>query len=219
MVKNMIKISEKKIHLTCIGIALSLGLCFATVAKAAAVAGDETTTSAQDHGEQPPNINPLSFDPDLALFTALVFFCLLLLLWKFAWGPILTGLAAREDGIAANIDQAKQDAEAAMEKLRQYEERLAASAEEARTIIAKAHADAQAVADKIRGEAEDAAKRQRDRAVKEIELATEQALQGLADHVAQNVFQVAGKVLSREVRPEDHRQLIQESIKNLPSKN
>jgi F0F1-type ATP synthase membrane subunit b/b' len=44
-------------------------------------------------------------------------------------------------------------------------------------------------------------------------------LQGLADHVAQSVFQVAGKVLSREVRPEDHRQLIQESIKNLPSKN
>ena len=151
MMVQMIKKSEKKIRFTFTVIALSLGLCLATVTTAADESGSHTTTdSAENHGDEAePNLNPLAFDPDLALFTGLVFLLLLLILWKFAWGPILAGLAAREDGIAANIDQAQQDAEAAAAKLQEYEEQLTAATEEARTIMAKAQVDAQAAADAI----------------------------------------------------------------------
>ena len=145
----MITMPEKKTGLMCAVLALCLGICPAAMAEgesgdhpAATAAGHE----ADSHGDGAPeaNTNPLSVDPDLALFTALVFVCLLLVLWKMAWNPIMAGLSAREEGIAANIDQAQQDAEAAAAKLQEYEEQLTAATEEARTIMAKAQGDAQA---------------------------------------------------------------------------
>ena len=115
----MIKTSNPRTVLLLAVFVLCWGLFPATIAMA-----------AEDGGAV--NTNPLSFDPDLALFTALVFVCLLLVLWKFAWGPIMSGLAAREEGIAANIDQAKQDAEAAAEKKIAEEKAKAAAAAEAK---------------------------------------------------------------------------------------
>lgn len=220
MVK-MIKISEKKMRFTCTVIALSLGLCLATVTTAADESGSHTTTaSAGNHGDEAePNLNPLAFDPDLALFTGLVFLLLLLILWKFAWGPILTGLAAREDGIAANIDQAQQDAEAAAAKLQEYEEQLTAATEEARTIIAKAQVDAQTAADAIVAEATEAARRQRDRAVADIETAKNVALGEVAEKSVDIALGLAGNIVRRQLTAEEHSELIRETLDKFPSNN
>lgn len=220
MVK-MIKTSEKKLRFTCALVALSLGLCLATVSVAADESGSHTTaTAAEGHGEaHVPNTNPLSFDPDLALFTGLVFLLLLLILWKFAWGPILTGLAAREDGIAANIDQAQQDAEAAAAKLQEYETQLTAAAEEARTIMAKAQEDAQAAADAIVAEAKEAAQRQRDRAVADIEAAKNVALGEVAQKSVDIALGLAGNIVRRQLTAEEHSELIRETLDKFPSNN
>ena len=220
MVK-MIKISESKMRFTCTVIALSLGLCLATVVTAADESGSHTTTAAaEDHGGgHAPNTNPLSFDPDLALFTGLVFLLLLLILWKFAWGPILAGLAAREDGIAANIDQAEQDAEAAAAKLQEYEAQLTAAAEEARTIMTKAQDDAQAAADAIVAEAKEAAQRQRDRAVADIETAKNVALGEVAQKSVDIALGLAGNIVRRQLTAEEHSELIRETLGKFPSNN
>ena len=219
MVK-MIKISEKKMRFTCTVIALSLGLCLATVTTAADESDSHSTASAGNHGDEAePNLNPLSFDPDLALFTGLVFLLLLLILWKFAWGPILAGLAAREDGIAANIDQAQQDAEAAAAKLQEYEAQLTAAAEEARTIMAKAQVDAQAAADAIVAEAAEAAQRQRDRAVADIETAKNVALGEVAEKSVDIALGLAGNIVRRQLTAEEHSELIRETLDKFPSNN
>ena len=42
----------------------------------------------------------------LSVWTTLVFLTLLAILWKFAWGPILEMVQAREDGIQSTLDQA-----------------------------------------------------------------------------------------------------------------
>jgi len=223
----MIKISEKKMRFTCALVALSLGLCLATVTVAADESGDHAATAADDsHGGEAShdggheaNTNPLSFDPDLALFTGLVFVLLLLILWKFAWGPILAGLAAREDGIAANIDQAQQDAEAAAAKLQEYETQLTAASEEARTIMAKAQEDAQAAADAIVAEAKEAAQRQRDRAVADIEAAKNVALGEVAEKSVDIALGLAGNIVRRQLNAEEHSELIRETLDKFPSNN
>ena len=213
--------SNRKLGLFCATMALSLGLCLATVSTAADESGSHTATAAaKDHGGgHTPNTNPLSFDPDLALFTGLVFFLLLLVLWKFAWGPILAGLAAREDGIAANIDQAQQDAEAAAAKLQEYEAQLTAAAEEARTIMAKAQVDAQAAADAIVAEATEAAQRQRDRAVADIETAKNVALGEVAEKSVDIALGLAGNIVRRQLTAEEHSELIRETLDKFPSNN
>ncbi|HIA19150.1 MAG TPA: F0F1 ATP synthase subunit B, partial [Planctomycetaceae bacterium] len=163
--------------------------------------------------------NPMQVGPDLALFTALIFLCLLLVLWKFAWGPIMKGLATREEGIAANIDQAQQDAEAAAEKLQQYEEQLTAATEKARTIIAKAQEDAQAAADTIAAEAREAAQRQRDRALADIETAKNVALGEVAEKSVDIALGLAGNIVRRQLTAEEHSELIRETLDKFPSKN
>ncbi|MYG80656.1 MAG: hypothetical protein F4187_02265 [Gemmatimonadetes bacterium] len=49
------------------------------------------------------------FSPDLGLafWTVVTFAALLYVLWRFAWGPILGALDAREKGIQDNIDDAR----------------------------------------------------------------------------------------------------------------
>ncbi len=220
----MITMPEKKTRLMCAVLALCLGICPAAMAEGES--GDQPAATAAGHaadshggGAQEANTNPLSVDPDLALFTALVFICLLLVLWKMAWKPIMAGLSAREEGIAANIDQAQQDAEAAAEKLREYEEQLTAAAEKARGIIAKSQEDAQKAADTILAEAQEAAQRQRDRALADIETAKNVALGEVAEKSVDIALGLAGNIVRRQLTTAEHSDLIRETLDRFPSNN
>ena len=51
--------------------------------------------------------DPLLFDVDLAICTAIVFLLTMAILRKFAWGPISSGLEKREQSIADNIATAE----------------------------------------------------------------------------------------------------------------
>lgn len=163
--------------------------------------------------------NPASWQFDTALYTAIVFLIVLAVLGKFAWRPIMDGLERRERAIAHTIREAERKLAQASEHLKEYEAKLAAAAAEAKEIVERAHQSAEAAAERIRSEAEEAATRQRERAVAEIGLAKEQALQELAEKVSEAVFGVAGKVLEREVKPQDHSRLVQEALAKLPSEN
>ncbi len=220
----MITLHEKKIGLMCAVLALCLGICPAAMAEGES--GDHSAaTAAAPEADSPggggheANTNPLSVDPDLALFTALVFICLLLVLWKMAWNPIMAGLSAREEGIAANIDQAQQDAEAAAEKLREYEEQLTAAAEKARSIIAKSQEDAQKAADTILAEAQEAAQRQRDHALADIETAKNIALGEVAEKSVDIALGLAGNIVRRQLTAAEHSELIRETLDQFPSNN
>lgn len=149
---------------------------------------------------------------DLAIYTFVVFALLLLLLWKFAWGPIMRGLDAREASIAKMIEDARIANETATKQLKQYEQKLAAAQEEAGRIVGDARRQAEEVAAGIRAEAEAAAQRQREQAVSEIESAKNQALREIAQKSVDTAVELAGKIVRRELREADHQQLIAESL-------
>lgn len=230
---SMITTHKKKAGLLCALSVLILGFLSTPITWAADEAADHAATpevnhEADDHGHASGdhgddahggNSNPLSIDPDLAVFTLIVFILLMLVLKKAAWGPIMTGLAAREDGIAANIEQAQQDAEAAAEKLREYEQQLSAAAEEARSIISKAQEDAQATADTIVAEAQEAAQRQRDRALADIETAKNVALGEVAEKSVDIALGLAGNIVRRQLTAAEHSELIRDTLEKFPSSN
>jgi F-type H+-transporting ATPase subunit b len=149
---------------------------------------------------------------DLSIYTFVVFALLMLLLWKFAWGPIAAGLDKREQSIAKMIDDAKHASESAQKSLQEYESRLAAAQEEAGRIVGEARKQADDVAAKIRAEAESAAQRERDRAVTEIQQAKNVALQEIAQKSVSTAVDLAGKIIRREVKEADHQQLIRDSL-------
>jgi len=178
---------------------------------------DSTDLSHMNAG---PQLNdPSQFRSDLAIWTFVVFFCLLLILGKFAWGPVTAGLDQREESNAAMIEEAKQGQEKAAQQLKQYEAKLAAAGEEARELVAQARKDAESAKDRIVAEAQAAADRQRQRAIEDIQTAKNVALQEMTEKSVDLAVNLAGRIVRQQLKAEDHSQLIREAMDQLPSRN
>lgn len=160
-----------------------------------------------------------TIDPDLALFTVVVFLGTLAVLWRFAWKPIAEGLDKREKSIADQIDQARVDAERAQQTLRDYESKLAAAAEEAKALLVEARDEAGKAKDRIVSEAREAADRERVRAIADIQAAKDQAVRELAQRSVDSAVQLAGNLVRKELNADMHSKLIEESLERFGSDN
>lgn len=163
--------------------------------------------------------HPLEFRSDQALFTLIVFGILMVVLYAIAWKPLVQGLEMREKNIASQIEEAKQASEAAAAKLKEYEAKLKEAAVQAQELVAQARKDAEAVGERIKSEAQAEATRQRQRSLAEIESAKQSALSELTSKSTDMAFALARRVVGRELRPEDHQQLVNDAMNRLPSKN
>jgi F-type H+-transporting ATPase subunit b len=182
--------------------------------------GDHHDEFDLSHANAGPNLlSPADLRFDLAIYTVVVFLLLFAGLYKFAWGPICKGLAIREEGIAAKIEEANVAATRAAEKLREYENRLAAATEESRQIVQKAHQDAQRSSERIIAEAQERADRERVRSLADIEAAKNVALESLSQRAVELAMLMAGRIVRKELTETDHDQLIREALDKLPSRN
>lgn len=181
--------------------------------------GHHDSTDLSHMNATPQIEDPSQFKSDLAIWTFVVFMCLLAVLGKFAWGPIMEGLEKREQSIAAMIDEAKRGQEQAAEQLKLYEAKLAAAGEEARDLITQAKKDAEVAKDRIMSEAQAAADRQRERAIEDIQAAKNVALQEITEKSVNLAVDLAGRIVRQQLNAEDHSQLIREAMDQLPSRN
>lgn len=189
-------------------------------AEPAADHGDHADHYDLSHGDASPMMdNPIELRYDMALASFLIFLSLLTLLGWFAWRPIMEGLDKRENAIALRIADAQRSADEAAEQLRLYQARLAAAADEAQALIVQARRNAESVAEKIRDEAREDARRERVRAEADIQAAKLAALRDVSQRSAQMAVQLAGRILHRELRPDDHAALIGEALEHFPSRN
>jgi F-type H+-transporting ATPase subunit b len=163
--------------------------------------------------------NPIEWRYDMTLASFAVFVSLLLLLGRFAWGSIQEGLDRREKAIAARIESARQSADDAAEQLRLYQQKLAAATHEAQELLTKARRDGEASADAIRRAAQDAAARERDRAIADIQAAKNVAVTEIAQRAADMAVSLAGRIVRRELREQDHTLMITEALEKFPSQN
>src|SRR5690606_16348604 len=77
------------------------------------------------------------------VWTAVVFLALLAILRRFAWGPILGAVEAREQGIQAAIDEAAARHAEAERMLAEHREQLADARRQANELVAEGRAAAQ----------------------------------------------------------------------------
>jgi F-type H+-transporting ATPase subunit b len=167
--------------------------------------------------------DPLTVDPDLAVWTGVVFVVTLAVLWKFAWGPILAGLKKREDSIADNIATAENAADEARRLTSEYETKLAGAADEVRGILEEARRDAEHTAQQIKERAERDADEAGKRMLREVATAKGAALKEISDRGADLAVDLAAKIIRRELTATDHADLIQRAktdfIASGPSNN
>jgi len=178
----------------------------------------EGDTHGEAHGDEvmPPI---LSFDPGAAIANLLIFFGVLFVLGKFVWPVILGGLRAREDKIHGDLQAAEKANLEAKGLLADYQAKLDDAANQVQSLLAEAGKDAEASGQRIVADAKAEAERQRERAVAEIETAKKVALSDLATQTSDMAIQAAKQVVGRELKAEDHADLIRQSLDRIPSHN
>ena len=183
----------------------------------AAGGGDGHASDAAGHKGGSPN--PLSADPDLMIFTAIIFLVLLAVLRKFAWGPIRDALDARERAVANQIAAAERQNEQARQLLADHETKLASATEEVRTLLDEGRREAEAQKQRIVAEAAQAAAAEKDRALLAIEAAKNNALQDIAQQSVDTAVSLAGRIVGEKLNSADHGKLIREALDHFPSQN
>ncbi len=178
---------------------------------------DHADHSASGHAASASSGNPLVVDPDLAIWTAIVFLCLLAVLRKFAWGPIVEALDAREKTVQDHLAAAEAKHEEAKGLLAAHEARLATAKDEVREMLEEARRDAEVTKTQIVGEADAAAKAHRDRAVREIDQARDGAVRQLAETSANLAVDLASRVVKQNLTVEQQADLVRDATSKLAS--
>lgn len=160
-------------------------------------------------------VNPLDFRQDLALWTAVVFVGVLVVLRTFAWKPIVQALDRREEHIRREIEEAEKANAEARRLLSEYQTKLNQVENEVRTMIERAKQEAQqagqALIEKARREAEEEYRRK----LLEIERATDRALQELAQRGASLAVELAGKLVAARLDPAAHARIIEQALESM----
>jgi F-type H+-transporting ATPase subunit b len=189
-------------------------------AKAAAEEAAHEAEEAEHGGGGP---NPLAVDPDLAIWTFVIFVLLFLLLSIFAWPQIAAALDERERKITDNIAASQARLEEAKRVLAEHEAKLAAAAGEVRALLEEAHRDAEHTKRSIEDKGRQAAKDELDRAIREIDRAKDGAIEALASASANVAIDLARKVIRDKLSTEEQNQIVREALGKLstatPSKN
>ncbi|MGH9361525.1 MAG: F0F1 ATP synthase subunit B, partial [Thermoanaerobaculia bacterium] len=149
------------------------------------------------------------------IWTVVIFLIVLFILGKYAWGPILAAMQARESFIRESLESARRERAEAEARLREYEERLAQARAAASAIVDEGRRDAEVVKREILEEARQEGEKMIERARREIQIATDTATKELYTLSARLATDMAGRILGRELTAADHERLIDESIAGL----
>ncbi|NLE36979.1 MAG: F0F1 ATP synthase subunit B [Pirellulaceae bacterium] len=176
-------------------------------------------SSPPGHPHDTPNLNPLEWQSDLALWTGMVFVVLFLVLRKYAWKPIADGLDKREKGIASEISQAAQANRDAKQLLAEYQRKLDSAADEVRQMLQQARREADRAGQEIVEAARRDAKAEQDKALADIDQARDEAMGDLARRGAELAVELAGKIVKNELRPNDHLDLVRQAVHDFVQPN
>jgi F-type H+-transporting ATPase subunit b len=182
---------------------------FGRLAAWASIAAASAPAFASEGGE-PGGV--FAGDVGNALWTLVIFGAVVFVLGKFAWPNIHGGLLEREKFIRQSLLDAKRDREEAEARLKEYVEKLQSARAEATAIVDEGRRDAEEVKRKILEEGQREATAALDRAKREISIARETAIKDLYAVAATLATGAAAKIVKKELSAKDHERLIAESI-------
>jgi F-type H+-transporting ATPase subunit b len=160
-------------------------------------------------------------DPHLGLiiWTIITFCLVLIILKKFAWGPLLEALDTREEGIKDALERADRAKEEAQEALQENQKLLDTARSEARQIVQDARGAADKVGQDIVDKAQEKSQQLEEQARRTIENEKQAALTALRQEVADLAVQAAGSIIDANLDTEQNRKLVDDLINKIPASN
>lgn len=167
-----------------------------------------TTPRLLAAAESEGGFSVFSVNPGLSVWTTVVFLMLLGILWKFAWGPILGAVEAREDRIQSALDESRERQEEARRLLEEHKAQLNDARRQANEILAEARASG----DRLRKELEEKARSEArgivEAARKEIERERDQALAEIREESVDLALAAAAKLMKERMDAEKDRKMV-----------
>ncbi len=146
------------------------------------------------------------------IYQLIAFIILLLLLKKFAWGPLMGIMKERENHIANEIESAEQSRTEAKKLLEEQRNLLKEARNDAQGLIESAKKQGDVQREEIIAAARAESERIKQSAKVEIEQQKEQAVAAIREQVASLSVLIASKVIEKELSAEDQEKLINEYI-------
>jgi F-type H+-transporting ATPase subunit b len=153
--------------------------------------------------------------PGLWIWTIGVFLLLLLLLHRGGYKTMLSKLDARDQAIRGAIDEARQEREEAHKMLEEQRQMLDETRQKTAQMISEAQQDAKRERDRILDEARQQAQQKLEEGRRQIEDETRKALADIQGAVADLSLQVAERLLQRSVSDDDHKALVERAVSQL----
>ena len=160
-------------------------------------------------------LSPFAGDVGNAIWTLVIFTIVVVLLGKFAWGPVLGLLRQREEFIHKSLSDAKRDRDEAEARLKDYAAKLQSAQVEAMTIIEDARRDAGQLREDLRQRAKAEADTLVANAQRQIQLETSRALLQVRQEAVNLSVAIASKLLQRNISKEDNERLIDEALRQI----
>ena len=146
------------------------------------------------------------------LWTVVVFVLFFAVLSTLVWPKILGGLQAREDKQRTDLLEAQNARQDAQQTLEKYQAELADARKASQKILDDARDQARQLAAQLKAEAEADLTSMKDKAHAQIHQAKEQALNDIYAQTATLATDVAGRILQRELNPDDQKALVEASL-------
>jgi len=159
----------------------------------------------------------MDLNPGLTLWTAITFLLLILVLSKYAFGPIVRMLDERERTIRDAIDQAKKEREEAERLLAQQKDSLVKAQREAAELAKRSQQEMEAFRQQLTAQARKEADDLVVTARKTIEEEKVKAIAQLRAEVADLAIAAAGRIVKSGLDEKAQRQLVDEYIRDLPA--
>jgi F-type H+-transporting ATPase subunit b len=150
----------------------------------------------------------------LVFWATISFSIVMIVLKSFAWGPISTALDERAQKIRDGLNAAELAKKEAEQIASQHAGELERHRKDAEQILEEARSDAKGIIDRAGKEATKAAEETKLRALREIDLAREKAIDDLRQSAVDMSVALASKVLAAEVEAGRHRGLIDDFLRD-----
>ncbi|MGH7482536.1 MAG: F0F1 ATP synthase subunit B [Longimicrobiales bacterium] len=153
-----------------------------------------------------------SINTGVSIWTVVIFVALLLVLGKWAWGPILGALEAREARIREMIDSAARERAEAESVLEAHRRELAKARQHAQQIIGEGKQAAERVRQEMLNKARQEQEELVRRAIEDLDRERERAIEALRREAVDLSLAAAAKLVGKRLEGDEDRRLVSEFL-------
>jgi len=165
------------------------------------------------------SLNLLNVEIGLVFWTVVTFSIVMIILWRFAWKPIVEALDARNTKVEDDLSKSEQLRKEAEDLLKDYESKLDNAKKEVADLLEEARRDGEVSRTTITAEAQAEAARIRERSSHDIDQAKLKAVKEIQDLAVEISLQLMSNVLQKDVNDAEHKKLIMTELERLKSDN